>query len=168
MKCANGGNKLSLVTTFCFFIYKKRICEFQIELLGRTLTLYCWPLWLHLHCQPNEMKNSLAPPPGRDFWGGDGGNQRWEERPGGDEESRSYSKSSGQQWWFQPYCSPHHSPLFLSGAIGEGFEGLGRLVIYPEKQKMSFCSYNPDGGGHLYLENALDIRVSIFGWFINY
>ena len=67
------------------------ICEFQIGLLGRTL-MYCRPLCFYSHCQPNDRKNSSSVP-WQEFLGWRWGNQRWEERPGGDEGNMSYSKS---------------------------------------------------------------------------
>lgn len=74
----------------------------------------------------------------------------------GGEEGRSCSRSL----WAAvstPAFSPHLCPLFLPGAVGVGFSV--SIVGSPEKRKRSFCACEPDGDGHLYLENSLDVRA---------
>ena len=45
--------------------------------------------------------------------------------------------------------------------MGIGLESPGQSGHWEEKQK-SFCSFEPDGGGHLYLENALYIGDCLY------
>lgn len=56
-------------------------------------------------------------------------------------------------------CLPAFSPQpSLPGAIEVGLEC---LVVW-EKPERTFCSYEPDGGGCLYLENALYIGDCLY------